>query len=1065
MSPGNPKSTKMKIMKFYNISLNKIRLFTSLLLCILMAGTMSAQVPKEKKVREKAEVTLKVTDEEGNAIPNVQIIVGEGVIYTETDSNGSISFEAYPEDIVTISKSAFEKRVSLVADLINDNNIKLIKSKLYMTSDDNVPLPFTTLKKRNLTGSSNVLRSNQLEKYPSTDIRNSLTGLSTGLEVIEKNGAPGLTPEENLDVFGITQKINVSVRGFSMLCIIDDVPTDVTEMPLDPQEIESVTIIKDIIGKAMYGPIGANGIIFIKTKRGNKNERNLNVNIEGGVSTIDRMPGWVSGSDYATLNNLARLNVGEIPLYSESDISALGNNDPYDMYHPNTDFRKMMLKNTKPYKRVNVSSSGGNDIVQYSAYLGYTGEDDIYKSGAKSDNNQINTRSNLDVKINNNLKIQVDIYAGLSYRRSPNYGYDPQYTSEGSDNPVLSIIELPSVLSDITSIPPNAFPLYAAYDSLTNIPWFGVSSTYPVNPIGNLTNNGYYTEKGRTGAINFVLDYNPGSIKGLNLRTKLSFNALDLIRIGKAEDYIAYIASPSITTAGLDTILLNKVHDGVDMPGLTKLHDYYYQQFSFFENLSYERTFGSHNIQSTLTYFLYKISKNGIEEPQRLQTGVWTGMYSFNDKYSIQGVLNYSGTYSFAKDKRWGMFPSVGASWIISEESFMKDIKFLDYLKLRFNTGTLGYESFLSSVYFRSDWNTDTDGTDFGPYSTFPWFGSTMDATVYRTSPNRIGNPGLTWEKRKEFSAGFDALLLSQKLSIEISYYNNLRDGEITQLSNSTPYVTGISGALPRYNLTTTRYFGLETGIQFTNKAGEIFYSLGGNATIQNSEYVDIDEPNYRSGYQSRVGKPVDAYFGQTYLGKFATDEEALLIPQRFDDVLHSGDLKYADINNDDIVDDNDQSMIGHTTPRLFYALNTKIRFKNFEFTAIGTGRAFYDIPLTNKYFWNGWGNNNYSGFVKDNIDEAYPRLTYYKVNNNFVSSDFWLAKGDYFKIQNIELAYNFPEKISRLIGGRLIRIYIRGANLHTFSKIKEVDPESINSGVTLYPLYKTFSGGINFNF
>ena len=211
-------------------------------------------------------------------------------------------------------------------------------------------------------------------------------------------------------------------------------------------------------------------------------------------------------------------------------------------------------------------------------------------------------------------------------------------------------------------------------------------------------------------------------------------------------------------------------------------------------------TFGSHHVQSSLTYFLYKVSKNGIEEPQRLETGVWTGMYSFNDKYSIQTVLNYSGTYSFLNDKKWGLFPSVGASWVISEENFLSGLKFLNYLKLRAEAGILGYESFMGQVYFRSDWNTDGNGDDFGPYSTTKWFGTNNDVTVYRTSANRTGNPDLTWEKRKEISAGFDALLFDQKLSIEMTYYNNLRDGQITQLGNSIPYVYGLSSALPRLN-------------------------------------------------------------------------------------------------------------------------------------------------------------------------------------------------------------------------------------------------------------------------
>lgn len=1063
MNFGNPKSN-MKIMKFYNILLIKTRPVIFLFLCIILPVTASAQEKKEKKAKEKVEITLKVVDQDGQAVPQAQVIVGEGIIYAQTDGNGVSTFKAFSDDNVTISKNAYENVFTKVSDLLKDNSVKLIKSKLFMTSNDNIPFPYMNIEKRYTSGSSNVIWGNQLDKSITTDIRNAFTGLAPGMEVLERNGAPGLTPEENLGVYGITSKFDISARGFRMLYIIDDIPVDITEMPLNPQEIESVTVIKDVIGKAMYGPLGANGIIYIKTKRGKVNERNLNVNIEKGVGAIDRMPGWVSGSEYATLNNQARLNDGETQLYSESDIAAYGKNNPYDLYHPSINFRDMMLKNTKTFQKVNLSSSGGNEAVQYSSNLAYTGEGDIYKIGNKANYNQLSTRSNLDVKINDNLKVLIDLYAGITFRNSPNYGYDGDYTNES--NPVLNLLEFPSMLNDITSTPPNAFPIYAAYDSTTNIPWFGVSQNFQTNPIGGLTNNGYYTEKGRTGALNFTLEYKPQFIKGLTSRTKLGYNGLDLMRIGKAENYIAYIATPSLTSGGLDTILLNKVHNGVDMPGLAKLHDYYYQRFSISENLNYERIFGSHHIQSSLTYFLYKVSKNGIEEPQRLETGVWSNVYSFKDKYSVQAVLNYSGTYSFLKDKRWGLFPSVGASWIVSEENFLKNLKFLDFLKLRANAGILGYESFIGQIYYRSDWNTDRSGSVFGPYSsTTKWFGSNNDVNVYRTSANRTGNPGLTWETRKEISVGLDALLFNQKLSLEMTYYNNLRDGQIEQLDNSFPYIVGISSALPRINYTKTRYYGFESGLQFRDNIGKLAYSLGGNLTIQNSRYEKIDEPAYRQAYQSMIGKPVDAYFGLTHLGKFASDDETLIVPQLFDNVLHTGDLKYADMNDDAIVDDNDRSMIGHTTPRLFYAINASVRYRNFELTAVGTGRAFFDLPLTNKYFWNGWGNNNYSDFVRDNVDGAYPRLTYYKVNNNFQDSDFWLTKGDYFKIQNVEIAYNIPAKISNLINGRLITIYLRGANLMTFTKVKAVDPESTSSGVSLYPLFRTVSGGIKFNF
>jgi TonB-linked SusC/RagA family outer membrane protein len=881
------------------------------------------------------------------------------------------------------------------------------------------------------------------------------------VDVTELNGQPGLTAEETNGSYGISQKIKVSARGSNMIFIIDNIPVDITEMPLDPQEIESVTVIKDIVGKAMYGPIGANGIIFIKTKQGKKNERILNVDIEDGVSVIDRMPGWASGGGYASLNNLARKNDGLKENFSATDIAAYEKNDPYDKFHPSIDFRNMMLKNTMSFKRANVSLSGGNDVVQYSTYIGYSGEGDIYKIGAKADYNRLNSRAIVDINVNDYLKAQINITANLSFRRSPNYGYA---TSESSSN--TDLVEFNSAVDDMTSIPPIAFPVYASYDPNTNIPWFGVSPNFTTNPIGNLTKNGYYTEKGRSGAAQITLDYNLSQLlNGLKSRTFIAFNGLDLLRIGKASDYIAYIATPSKTTAGKDTILLGKVHDGVDMSGQANLHDYYYQKLSVSENLSYSKSFGANEIQSSLTYYLYTLSKNGYGDPKHMQTAVWSGLYSFDKKYTIQGVLNYSGTYDFSKIERSKVFPSVGANWVISDEKFMSSVKFVNYLKLRAEAGILGNESYLDQVYFRSNWSGNTSGTAFGPYSTGQWFGSTTDNTVYRTNSDRIGNPNLTWEKRKEFSAGLDALLFNQKLSLELTYYNVVRDGAITQISNSMPYVQGITGSFPYVNANKTRYFGLEAGIQMTDRKGDFSYSFGGNATLQNSKRINYDEPAYRKDYQQRTGKPEDAYFGQTYLGKFATDVEVNAIPQLFDATLHAGDLKYKDMNGDGIIDEGDQSMIGHTTPRLFYALNAQVKYKNFEFTVIGTGKAFFDIALTNKWFWNGWGDNNYSTFVANNIGGAYPKLTYNKVNNNFVGSNFWLSDGGFFKIQNVELAYNLPSSLLNGIKCRNMRLFVRGANLLTISKIKDVDPESIDSGIDSYPLFKSFSGGIKLTF
>ncbi len=1054
-------------MRFHNIFL-KYRTIGLVILCFILAGAVSAQDKTEKKAKTIS-VNLKVTDENGNVMPNAQVVVGEGLIHADTDENGTFAFKGFPDDFVSVTSKGYDKSVILVEDLLTESTIKLVKSKLQMTAEDDVPLPYMSFKKRNLTGAPTVLRSSQLEKYPTTDIRNALAGLAPGMEIREQNGQPGMSAEEESGRFGFSEKVSVGSRGFSMMYIIDDVPTDITEMPLDPNEIESITIVKDIVGKAMFGPAAANGIIFIKTKRGKKNERILNVNVESGVSMIDRMPGWADGGEYATLNNQARTNDGLTERYTPDDVAAYAKNDPYDYYHPSIDFKAMMLKNSKSFQRVNVSSSGGNDRVQYFAYLGYSGDGDITKMGPTADYNRLNARSNIDIKVNDFIKVQFDFFGGLSYRRSANYGYDSDFTSQStSNNPVLTGLEFNTIINDITAIPPIAFPIYAApYDPASgNPPYFGVSSNYTQNPIANLTQNGYYTESGRTGTANVALEFDMKSIlPGLKSRSYLGFNSYNQLRVGKATDYYAYIATPALTAGGADTILLSKKHDGTQMADQVLLNDYYYQRMAIYESLSYEKTFGKSEVQAVMSYFVSKVARNETEEPQRTQNGVGTMRYSYDNKYIINGVLNYGGTSSFDVGKRYDFFPSAGLAWVISEEGFMKDVNCVDFLKLRAEGGVIGYESFLSPFSYRDRWNVNTSGMQFGPASTNQWFGNTTENTVYRISPNRTGNPEISWEQRREFNTGLDGMFFKQKLTLSLTYYNNLRDGSISQVSSRIPNIVGISSALPRYNFNQIRYTGIEMGIQYSDNAGKFKYSLGGNATTQNSEIVKFDEPQYRNDYQVRTGRATDVIYGQTFIGKFASDAETLVVPQLFDQELHAGDLKYKDMNDDGFVDDTDQAPIGHSTPRLFYAVNFKLSFKGLELYALGTGRAFYDIGLTNQYFWNGWGDNNYSDFVKDNIGGAYPRLTYDKVNNNFVGSSFWLVKGGFFKVQNVELAYNLPANALKIIGARGTRFFIRGANLLTISKIKDVDPESISSGVDYYPLFSTYSAGIKLTF
>jgi len=1054
------------------------------LICLVVILPGYAQQPqKQKKVRQLVDITLKVIDEQDAPVAKANVVVGEGIVHTETDANGSVTFKAYPEDMVTVTVPPFEPVAEVAVNLMKEKTVRLVRSKYHMTSGDVVDLPFTALKKRRLTGPELVVQGSLFEKFPTIDIRTALTGMTSGFDIREIDGSPGLSSLEGLQsLSGLSNSYGSTDKFSNMpLIIVDGMPAWFSISPIDAAEVESATWVKGILATSMFGPQANGGALIINTKHGAKNEKMLAVDVEQGVSSVDRMPGFVNGLDYANLNNQARTNSGLTPLYDAAAISEYGKNDPNSLRYPNVNYRDMMLKETKGMTRVNLSASGGNEVVQYFSYLGVAREGDIYKMGADADYTRVTARQNVTVKINKQLDVKFSFYGNQNFRRSPNYGYDPDYTTEGTANATLNLIELPSVLSDINTIPAIANPVYAATQTTEGVPYYGVNNSFityaggnpygvssgsPLaNPIGNLVGQGYYADRSRTGVINATLTYDFSDfIKGLKATTYFGLNVHNLVRLGKTNDYLAYVPSVSAKT-GKDTIIRSTSHSLFQMTDQYKLMDYYYQQYTVYEALSYNRNFGEHDIQSVLTGYMSKTTINGIEEPLRQVTFVSSTAYTLKDKYSLQAVLNYAGNSSFSQDKRFGLFPSVGAGWVISDEGFMSGVGCINYLKLRAQYGVIGNETFLFPHYNETRWSQDGSGSAFGPFSSLTWFGTTQESGVRRTSLQRSGNDILGWETRTEFNAGFDALLLKQKLALDMTYWYVVNDGSIAQLSHQIPFTAGLQGGRPYSNFAKSKYNSVTADLRYTDKIGGLQFTLGANGTYVKGTRLKYDEPNYRNEYQVRTGRPTDAIFGLSYLGKFATDAETQAVPQIYDEVLKAGDLKYQDMNGDGYVDDSDQNMIGNSSPRFYYGLNLNLKYKGFELFVLGNGRAFYNIVLNTPYFWNGWGDTNYSDFVLNNVGGDYPRLTYYKVNNNFVTSDFWMRKGDYFKIQNVEFSYTIPARAVQFLGSRGIKLYVRGANLLTFSGIKEVDPESINSGVTTYPLFKTFTGGIKFNF
>ena len=1041
-----------------------------IILCaLILAAVPFSAFAQKKGAPEQVSIRFTVVDETGNPIPGADVSVGEGLSRYQAGSDGRVSVNCAVSDVVRVSAEGYREVSIRAGVLVDSDSVVLSPDVIYAGDSDDIILPYASLKKRYSLGSTVTVSGEELSRYSSADIRNALTGVLPGVEVRENFGQVGVSPLEHIGQYGAATAIAVTARGRQLMYIVDDMPVQINEVPLNPEQIESVTIVRDGLEKTMFGPTAADGIVIIRTKSGAYNDRYLNVHLEKGVNVTDRMPRFVSASQYAQMNNLARYNSGLTPLYTREDVAAYAKNDPYDKSHPAVNFRDMLLKKVMNYTSADVSSGGGNDIVKYYAYLGYVGQDDIYKMGPASGYNNVNINGNLDVKLNNAIKASFGIVSSIGVRKSNNYGYSPNYSStDASSNTTLGVFELPDILSDINTIPPLAFPIYADNSETLDFPWYAVSSQYTQNPVANILENGSYTETIRGAQFNFRLDADLGFLTpGLKSTTYAAYGATNLVRLGMAEDYAAYLITVSKDLDGNPVIIpkQSSSHSVKEMSKNTKLLDYYSNRLFLVEKLDYARMFGDHDVRLSAHYMITRRSQKFITEHRREMNVGLNAMYAYKGRYLAQASLNGHGTYSLLH--AWSFSPSVGLGWIASEETFLKGVDWIDFLKVRLQGSLLSYDSRTSANRDVDNYSWNNSGAKFGPYSTNQWFGSNKSAGTHRTYLSMLGNPDLRLERREELSGGVDFTAFGRRLDVSLNAYLMRQNGIITEMQNAVPLIAGISTGSFYQNYNCNLNKGIELTVSWKDKVGGLDYKVSGWLAHHGSTILKADVQNYAEPYRSRVGKSATAIWGYKYLGQFASDAETTEVPQLFDDALKAGDFRYQDMNGDGYVDNSDICVIGDSAPKLVGALNVQLGWKGFDFAFTGTFRAFYDAQLTNSWFWNGWGDSNYSTYTLLHLnDPSAPRFTYNKVNNNYLMSRRWLADGSFFKVQSLEVGYSIPVKalhIDSVVRG--FRVYARANNLLTLSGIADVDPESLSSGLTNYPLMRTFVGGLKITF
>ncbi len=883
-----------------------------------------------------------------------------------------------------------------------------------------------------------------IEKSPSVDLRAMLTGRIPGLEVSE-NGQPPFTTN-NLDSPWLTNSyISFASKSYSNIaCIVDDMQVPFSQFLLDPNQIEAITFISEVADKAAVTPYASRGALYIKTKRGQYNTPlKVTVTAESGVGIVDNVPEWVGGVDYAILNNKARAASGYEQLYSPEAIKGFALEDPLHREYPNVNYRSLMFRNWKPQTKVGVNMTGGSSNVKYNFSLNAHNDGDIYKVGPAADFNKINLTSSVTTKITNWMEANVNFMGMLGYRR----GTVSNMTDWRSVTPVAFPVALGLSTGDVgVDADEEGMTIYA------------VSRQYTNNPYAKLVEGGYYLSRVRSGNFNANLLMDLGFIlPGLKSKTMVNFGSSYYIKMGKSNDYLAYYWDAD------DDIVDLSGHIGAKASGRSIQDESSYQTTNFYQKLSYDWAKDGHKLAAAATYYQSSSSMYGRSTYDRVQFATATASYSYASKYVADVVFQYAGATMYAPKVRYALFPSLALAWIPSNEDWLKGSSAIDYMKVHAQIGKIGDSNFIGSNYiYNSDYSYGSTVT-YGPATAYQWFGSDKES-AYASQLNRLANPNMTWPRIFQVDLGVKTNF-SNGIDFWVNGFLINKTGNITSTMSEYMASYGWDGITYYENYAASRAVGYEVGAGYRKNFGDFGFNLSAWATGWKEVHTKVANDVYLYDWQKVTGSDVSAIRGLVCIGKFTTQDQIDKMPKYDATGTQIGDLMYEDLNGDGKIDSNDQKIIGNSSPRLRYSVNLNMHYKNFELDVVGNGRAFYDVMLNSAYFWNGWGDGNYSAFVRDNLGGDYPILSYVRSTSSYINSDFWMRKGGFFKIQSVELAYNLKIKNVEKAPIKGARFSLRGGNLATLTGLEYVDPECMDAGVSVYPYYKTVTASVKLIF
>lgn len=908
--------------------------------------------------------------------------------------------------------------------------------------DEVVVVGYGTMRKKDVTGAVSSVRTEDITKNATSNVMQAIAGKMSGVQVVQNSGTPG--GDVSILIRGVG-----TINDASPLYVIDGVPVSGGMWYLNPNDVESIDVLKDASATAIYGSRGANGVVMVTTKQAQEGHTEINFDYSYGIQHTAKTYDMLNASQYAALHNEMRTNAG--PEYSLnpafSDPESLGTG---------TDWMDAIFR-TAPMQKVNLSMLGGNQKISHATSLGYYTQDGIMKN---SSYNRLSLQSNISSKIVSNVTVRANVNLSAENRRT---------------QPVSTVIQ--NAMRILPSIPiQDENGEYAGPTG--NAEWNGNA----LNPVA-IINEQNYRMKGFRMLSNISLEWE--IIKGLKFKTT-----------GGAE--LGYDYNNSY---------IPKYKWGMNESKNTMqtVSSAYEQLYLWDNTLNYDKSFGKHRINAMVgtSYQEYKkesVSASGSGRASELTTELdnatkatdvggnslrWALMsymarlhYSYDDRYLVTATFRADGSSKFGKDNRFGYFPSFAAAWNIGNESFMQSVKPISQLKLRAGYGQTGNQNI--GAYAFADKLSVNGVYNFGSQRGFE---SNLVNLIY---PYLLSNPSVKWEAVEQYNVGVDIGFLKNRIVANLDFYvKNTRD---MLTKKPVPQTSGTSleqADWPPVNIGKVLNRGFEFTINTKNFVGEFKWETNLNMSFNHNEVVSIGGPEILNGVSLiREGQPINSFYGYKLGGVYQTLDEVFTGPvmenRAADKASHNpykntspGDMWFVDVDGNGEINDLDRTVIGNPSPDCIFGFNNTFSYKNFDLS------IFFQGALGNQV-WNGVRashesmNSTYNQLAStlerwtgEGTSSSMPRAIYADPNNNSRASTRWLENGSYAKLKNLTFGYTLPENWTNRAKVKALRLYVSFDNLCTITNYSGLDPEVGLSGLDygVYPSARTYMFGVSVKF